>query len=257
MFQFGSASVDFVPDDNARSWISEGLTEARRRLGAPATQPRILTKLPDPAPNDLDSLFEFICSVQAQVGQDDVEFALVEIEPGRPPVPAGFEPLGDPREQMLHAFHRAGEYILLLAPAVFRLPELAVASAARELGRLALHRVGGHAPSVESSDYEADAELAAVALGLGVWIANGAYVFENACCGGGCGIDLSRVRAGLSLPEACFALALDGHRRGLSRRVVHKHLAATQRAALKASWRHVQDNPPPALASPTTSALER
>src|SRR5690606_41464717 len=61
------------------------------------------------------------------------------------------------------------------------------------------------------------------------------YRFENKCCGGGCGINLSQVRAGLSLTEICFALALDGHRRGWARRTVLRHLAATQKAATKRS----------------------
>ena len=34
-------------------------------------------------------------------------------------------------------------------------------------------------------------------------------MFENACCCGGCGINLRSVRAGLSLPEVSYALALD------------------------------------------------
>src|SRR5690606_28739241 len=85
-------------------------------------------------------------------------------------------------------------------------------------------------------DPEAAAELAGVALGMGLWVAGGAYLFENACCGGGCGVDLRGVRAGLSLPEAAFALALDARRKGLSRWTGARGLDATQKAAFKACW---------------------
>jgi hypothetical protein len=68
-------------------------------------------------------------------------------------------------------------------------------------------------------------------------------VYENACCGGGCGIDLKTLRAGLSMPEACFALAIDGHRKGLSRRVTGKALDSTQKAAFKRSWGFVRKEP--------------
>ncbi|MBC8070135.1 MAG: hypothetical protein IAG13_17505, partial [Deltaproteobacteria bacterium] len=90
----------------------------------------------------------------------------------------------------------------------------------------------------DNVDIEADAEIAAVALGMGVWVANGAYVYEKACCGGGCGLDLKSMRTGLSMPEACFALALDVHRKGIAPRHATKHLESTQAAALKtsASW---------------------
>jgi hypothetical protein len=177
-----------------------------------------------------------MCGVQAEIGQEDVEFTLLEVGDGAPQLPDGFAPLGDPTGQMLHGFHRDGEYVLLFSPGVFRVPQLLFASVARELGRIAVHLVGGHDSAIEPTDFEADAELAGVVLGMGVWVANGAYVYENACCGGGCGIDLKSLRAGLSMPEAVLALALDGRRKGLSRRAIAKHLEPTQRAAFKKNW---------------------
>ena len=241
MLNFSAQPVRFVPDDAARGWLAASLADLRRRLGPPATVPHIITDLPArvPKPTDLDSAFDFMCAIQEQIGQGEVEFALVELEESRPPVPAGFEPLGDPEGQLLHTFQRDQELLVLLAPAIFRLPQLVLASIARELGRIAIHRAGGHG-DIEPADYEAHAELAAVTLGMGVWVANGSYVFENACCGGGCGIDLRSIRAGLSLPEACYALALDAASKGLSRRLVGRRLDSTQRAALKDNWKHRQ-----------------
>jgi hypothetical protein len=160
-------------------------------------------------------------------------FTLYELE-NDPKVEPGFVPLGDPQGQMMHTFVRDGEFLMVVMPQIFRVAELLKASVARELGRIAVHIAGGH--QIEPEEIEADAELAAVVLGMGTWVANGAYIYENACCGGGCGIDLSSIRAGLSMPEACFAVAADAQRRGLSRRAIARQLAATQRAAFKASW---------------------
>jgi hypothetical protein len=247
--------VEFLPSADARQWLAEGLADHAARLGAgrdaPAAKPRWLQKPPVEKPRDLDALFEHICMVQAEVGQADVEFALVELQAGKGVAKQlpGFVPLGEPDGQLLHTFARGDELAMIVAPMLLRVPALVHASVARELGRIAIHRAGGH--MVEADDVEGDAELAAVALGMGIWVANGAYVYENACCGGGCGIDLKQVRAGLSMPEAVFALALDGQRRGLAPRHASKHLDSTQRAAFKAAVDCVAKQPQPlALAAP-------
>lgn len=253
MFGLSSAaSVEFLPSEDARAWVADGLRDHVARLGDPAHQPRLVTDTSVPKPRDLDDLFELMCGVQAEVGQADVELTLLELDPDDPPSRHGYEPLGDATGHLLHTFTKRDELLVVAVPAIFRVAELVRASVARELGRIAIHRAGGH--RVEPADYEGDAELAAVALGLGVWVANGAYVYENACCGGGCGLDLKSLRAGLSLPEACFGLAVDGQRRGISRRVVGKHLLPTQRAALKRSWSHVRKQPA-LTAGPIVAAL--
>ena len=255
MFQFGSElarkAPAFIPDDDARSWIAEGLSSHARKLGPVANRPQLIV---DPmgrshVPGGLDDLFELICGVQEQIGQDDVEFTLLEVTDRPPALPEGFAALGDPTGQMLHGFAREDEFALLFSPALFRLKELLYASVARELGRMAIYLHGGHDASVERADFEGDAELASVTLGMGVWVANGAYVFENSCCGGGCGVDLRSIRTGLSLPEAAFATALDAQRKGIGRRMVAKHLEPTQRAAFKQAWNHCAKNEHKALAA--------
>ena len=45
------------------------------------------------------------------------------------------------------------------------------------------------------------------------------------------------------MPEACFATAIDGQRKGLSRRSIAKHLESNQKAALKRSWDFVAKAP--------------
>ncbi|NVB39270.1 hypothetical protein G6O69_15610 [Pseudenhygromyxa sp. WMMC2535] len=272
MFQFGSAakaSPEFVPDEDAREWIAAGLVDLAGKLGEPARQPRLLT---DPAdlklgraasPWDLDSLFDMICGVQEFVGQGEVEMTLLEVDArsAGPQLQDGYESLGDANGKLLHTFRGPEEYLMLFAPAAFKVRELLLASVARELGRIALDRVGER-PALEDGDprqalleWEADAEIAAVLLGMGVWVANGAYVYENACCGGGCGVDLRSIRAGLSMPEACYALSIDSQRKGIRRRQVLKQLAPTQKAATKRCWSHLGSALPPALAAAEPAVL--
>lgn len=263
-----ASAPEFIPDLSSRDWIADGIVELASRLGPSARQPRLLTDASDlgfgssRTPRDLDSLFDLICATQEVVGQADVELTLLEAD-GRgagPELPPGYASLGDPKGKLLHTFRGPEEYLVLFTPTVFKVRELLFASVARELGRVALDRVGlapSLAPGLEQPDadalgqWEADAEIAAILLGMGIWVVNGSYKFENACCGGGCGVDLRSVRAGLSMPEAAYALALDSQRKGLRRRQVVRHLAPTQKAATKQCWGHVGDTLPPALAAAT------
>jgi hypothetical protein len=254
MFSFGAQAAqnapEFVPDPQSRDWLSSLLMRIAGRLGAPAASPRVVVSPPGGVvARDFDSLFDMICGVQDLVGQGGVELTLVEVTPGdAPAIPDGFMALGDPNGQMMNTLVRGDEYAMLYNPVAFKQAELLQAAIAREVGRIAIHRNGGHDADISQQDYLAEAELSAIALGLGVWIANGAYIFEQACCGGGCGIDLRSLRAGLSMPEASFATAVDTKRRGLSRRAVAKHLSATQKTAFKKSWAVISKTPPKALA---------
>jgi len=239
MFGSRQPEIEFLPEDDARARVACTHGSVAARLGSCATAPRIFSR--SKPPRDPDDLFEMMCDVQAQVGLAEVDFGLVDLVDGAPEVPDGFVPLGNPAGQLMHTFRRNDEFVTVVAPTIFRKAELLFAGAARELGRIALAVTGGH--QLEPQEYEAEAELAAIALGMGVWVANGSYVFQNACCGGGCGIDLRSLRTGLSMPEACFAAALDGHRKGLSRRSIARHLESNQKAALKRSWGFVAKAP--------------
>ncbi len=239
MFGSSQPAIDFLPEDDARAWVADTLSSVARRLGAPAQAPQFFSR--SKPPRDPDELFEMMCDVQAQVGQGDVNFGLVDMVEKAPEVPPGFVPLGNPAGQLMHTFRRDDEFVTVVAPTLFRKSELLFSGAARELGRIALSVSGGH--QLEPQEFEAEAELAAIALGMGVWITNGSYVFQNSCCGGGCGIDFRSLRTGLSMPEAAFATALDGHRKGVSRRSIAKHLESNQKAALKRSWGYIAKVP--------------
>lgn len=236
MFLFGTseakAAPTFTPDDDSRGAIAEALQAVIAHLGPAAAAPRWLSDAT--APRDVDGLFDFVCSVQSQVGQDDIEFHLLDWRPGEP-VPQGFVPLGDPNGHLVRTYVRARDLVLYVLPQAFKVPALLLGNVAREIGRLGLWQRPA-TPAVSQLDSEVAAELAGVALGMGTWVANGAYIFNNACCGGGCGVDLGSVRAALSLPQACFAVALDARRKNLSRRHAARQLESTQSAAFKANW---------------------
>jgi hypothetical protein len=260
MYTFGSeaaaAAPQFIPDETSRSWIAAGLRDVIAALGVVAEAPRyVKTPAEHELPEDLDSLFEFICATQEHIGQDDLEFTLLEMEPGKPPVPPGFEAIGNPEGHLLHTFARGrDELLMLVVPQVFRAAPLVLGGIARELGRMGL--IQRSSSSLADLDDEAAAELAGVALGMGAWIANGSYIFENSCCGGGgCGVDLGSVSVNLSLPEACFALALDGRRKGMSRRSLARSLEPTQRTAFKKNWSLASKSLPALAAAPSQASL--
>lgn len=252
-----ASAPQFIPNEDSREWIASGVVELAARLGSAASQPRILTDGSSfgfgtsRTPRNLDGLFDMICAVQEQVGQSEIELTLLEVDErgATPKLPDGYASLGDSRGKLLHTLRGPDEYLLLFTPAVFKVRELMLASIARELGRIGLDRVGLQPDPERLLEWEADSELAAILLGMGIWVTNGAYLFENACCGGGCGVDLRSLRAGLSLPEACYALALDSQRKGIRRWSVVRHLSPTQKAATKKCWSHLGDALPPALAA--------
>jgi hypothetical protein len=262
MFAFGDAqastSPNFVPEEASQGWIQTALARVRDRLGPSAGESKLITS-PSVlgAPRDLDSLFDLICDLQAQVGQEDLEFTLLANDQ-RANVDPTFEVLGDPTGQLMHSFFSKKEdsYLMLFSDAAFRVLPVLYASVARELGRLALHRSGGPLFAEDDEfehDPESEAELAAMSLGLGLWIANGAVMFENGCCGGGCGVDLRSLRAGLSVPEVGHALAVDARARGLGKWSISRHLESTQKAAFKRNWSAIKRAPAPAALAPASS----
>ena len=260
-FTGAGSSPQFVPQDDARDWIANAIAELATKLGAAAHRPQLLTDGaglgfgPSRTPGNLDSLFDMICAVQETVGQGDVELELVELDGSAPRLPDTYSSLGDSQGKLLHTLRGPGEYLIMFTPAAFKVRELLLASIAREVGRIALDLAGVQPvldedkPAESLMQWEADSEIAATMLGMGIWVANGAYLFENACCGGGCGVDLRSLRAGLTMPEACYTLALDSQRKGMRRRSVVKHLSPTQKSATKQCWGHVGRNTPPALAA--------
>lgn len=279
------ADDPFVPDRDIRRWIDAALSAMQPHVDQLVPRDaQLVEALPplDARPADLDQLFDVICGVQSVVGQGDVELTLLESGASGPDIPSHFVPLASPKGQLMHTLRGPGEYLMVYSPAMFKKAELMMAAIARQLGLVALDLLTSPQTGNEqqpqsgaglqlaqrpvalaqSPDSErlALAELVAIRLGLGIWIANGSYIFENACCGGGCGVPLGQLVAGLSMPEACYALASDSLLRGSKRRRVARSLAANQKAAFSKSWKlsdGAPDSPTPALAGGSAPILSQ
>ena len=260
--QQGSSSPEFVPPQDSRDWLVDVMQDIVNVLPHAATSGKWFHPPQQPIVG-LDPLFDLFCAVQAEIGQGEVDLTLVEADDSTRSLPAGFRPLSDGAGLLFQTLTNDEKFVVLYSPLIFRKQPILLAHAAREIGRISLylaqklqptHRLWQELPE-HAHSYS---ELAAILNGLGVWVVNGSYVFENKCCGVGCGINLSGLKAGLSLPEACFALGLEAARRGVSRREMGRHLDATQKAAFSASYRQLHQANNRALAlAPANAAVIR
>ena len=252
MFAFAlpGGGIDLVPRDEDRVWLESALASVVDQLGGIAASTRLVTPPSRPI-RDLDALFTLICDVQAHVGQRELEFELVDGDSPLPPLPGPLVAIGEPKGHLLHTMRAGSELVMLASRGLFKVQHLLVAHVAREIGRLALVQAGAFGEGVRGvvrDEPEAASELAAITLGLGPWVLNGSAVFENACCGGGCGVNLRSIRAGLSMPEAAYAVAMDARRRRLSSWSLSRMLDSNQRAAFKQSARVLGRTPAHAAA---------
>jgi hypothetical protein len=114
-------------------------------------------------------------------------------------------------------------------------PDLLTASLARSVGALVLHEAGeepkGH------SGAEA-AEIAAVACGFGVLLANGAEVWGKSCGG----LRMARATT-FSVEELAVALAIFVSLHRVKPSQARAHLGATQREALQLALSWIDSNP--------------
>lgn len=111
-------------------------------------------------------------------------------------------------------------------------PDVLAAALARAAGELVLHEAG------EDVDDAAEAELAAVAAGLGVLIASGSSVWAKSCGG----LRMAQATA-LSVEESTFALALFVGMHGLKASAATANLGATQREAFDLARAWTESNP--------------
>lgn len=114
-------------------------------------------------------------------------------------------------------------------------PDVLAASLARSVGALVLHEAG---EGSADEDPGPATEIAAIACGLGVLVANGASVWAKGCGG------LRMAQATLlSVEEATVALALFAGVHGVKESALRAHLPATQREALDLATAWTESNP--------------
>ncbi len=104
--------------------------------------------------------------------------------------------------------------------------DVLAASLARSVGALVLHE-GGNPQATDPVKSAEASEVAAVACGFGVLLANGAAVWAKSCGG----LRMARATA-LSVEEIAVALALFVEVSGVRHALARAHLGATQREAL-------------------------
>lgn len=275
MFSLGSlgdTSPKFLPDDTSQAWLLRQFLSVIESTAPHSSPARPWIHVPSFIPQDLDGFFDFICALQAQVGQDHLDLTVLPVSDQSPDIPSDYRALSSGQGQLMQTLFGRGEYVLCFSATLFKKTELLLASIARELGRIGLHqrlRADGTRNALvaqDTTDPEQEplsntrAELAAFALGTGLFVTNGSYIFENGCCGGGCGINLKNLKTGLSMPEAAFILAVDAIRRQEKPRAISRQLAPTQKAAFKDNYKALSKrgaNPQtlPQLAAPETQVL--
>jgi hypothetical protein len=113
-------------------------------------------------------------------------------------------------------------------------PDVLTASLARTVGALVLHEAGEDAEDAAGPE----AEIAAVACGLGVLVANGAAVWAKSC--GGLRMAQATV---LSVEETAVALALFTAVHGVKTTTAQAKLGATQREAFDHAVAWTESNP--------------
>jgi hypothetical protein len=114
-------------------------------------------------------------------------------------------------------------------------PNLLTASLARGVGALVLHEAGDE---IDPRSAAETAEVAAVACGFGVLLANGAAVWGKSCGG----LRMARATA-LGVEELAVALALFACLHGIKPGEVRAHLEPTQREAFDLAFAWVESNP--------------
>jgi hypothetical protein len=130
---------------------------------------------------------------------------------------------------------RDGGYRVFVAVADAGHPDLLATSLARSVGALVLGEAGEQV-AVEAAPETA--EIAAVACGFGVLLANGAAVWAKSCGG----LRMACATA-LSVEETAVALALFVAVHGVKESDAHAHLQATQREALDLALAWAASNP--------------
>jgi hypothetical protein len=113
-------------------------------------------------------------------------------------------------------------------------PEVLTASLARTVGALVLHEAGEDAEDAAGPE----AEIAAVACGLGVLVANGSAVWAKSC--GGLRMAQATV---MSVEESAVALALFTAVHGIKPGAAQARLGATQREAFDHALAWTESNP--------------
>jgi len=238
-----SATLEFVlPELPALRTVARKYAEVMARLDLTrGEQPLVLPNgewFPDTFRHDEESLERLVCRMQGYAGLERLEITSQLLgEPVGETCGTGgcgsgaCGPATAPGDLLPRLARTADGYRLEMPPAALRHPIALTATLARMLGAIALHEKGDPNP------LEASAELAAVALGFGVLVLEGSYLYTKSCGGPSVGRATVLSCGELALPFALF-LAIEDKRPGDAR----AELSTTQKAAFDEAWALVQSN---------------
>jgi hypothetical protein len=233
-----------LPSDDALRWIVRNYARLRAGHGAAIGTPQLVrptgTYFPDEFRGDAPSvalLFRRLVTYAPIADDLRIELAFVsedaEAAGGCGSVACGSGASPEARIRGVQEFDDG--YRVFVATADVAHPELLTASLARSVGALVLCEAGDE---VHFESSPAMAEIAALACGFGVLLANGAAVWAKACGG-------LRVASGtaLSVEETAVALALFVQVHVVNPSEARTNLGATQREAFDLALAWAESNP--------------
>jgi hypothetical protein len=236
-----------LPNREALTWIVQTFAHLRAAHGAAIGAPALVQPtgafFPDPFRSDGESLDRLLKRVLAYAPVSDelrVELAVLLPDEGNPGGCGSSvcgTGSGGERAAAMNVQDLEDGYRVIVSASDLGNADVLTTSLARAAGALVLHEAGEPVSAEE-------AEIAAVACGFGVLLANGASVWAKSCGG-------LRVAQATRLPveEIAVALALFVaiHRRSSANAAsvanVRKHLGATQREAFELASDWVESNP--------------
>jgi hypothetical protein len=206
-------------------------------------QPAVLPNgewFPDTFKGDIESLERLVCRMQGYAGLEATEigvrFSGEEPGEGSSCSPAKASSCGScaptvPGADEVGLERTADGFTMTLPRSVVAHPIAMTSTVARMLGAVRLLEAGETNPTAER------AELSAVALGFGVLLLEGSYVYAKSCGGP----SVTKLTA-LGCAELSFAFSLFSATEGHSIGDARKELSTTQRAAIDEAWALVRSN---------------
>lgn len=235
-----------LPSDDALRWIARAYARLRAAhgpaIGAPALVLPTAAFFPDAFSGDGPGVLRLLRRMMsyAPIAEDlPVELAFVAEDDAGSPAGCGSIACGSgpglrTRARGVEDLGDDG-YRVFVGPADVGHPELLTTSLARSVGAIVLREAGEQVAGEAQAETP---EIAAIACGFGVLLANGAAVWAKSCGG----LRMASATA-LSVEEVALALALFVAVHGAKESPARAHLHATQREAFDLALAWVASNP--------------
>lgn len=246
----GSATMqgmDPLSEPTVRSLVQRYAGLLRRHGAELGVRPLVLPTgrfFPDHFDSDERSACRLVERMKAHAGLDDVPTRVRVVPAEAPPDGAGGCSSGactvpaSPQDRVPRLVEEGDGWCIQIPEAELGHPIVLTALLARVLGHVFLAETVPEGQSIDRP-IEITADLAAVALGFGALLLEGAYIYSKSCGGP----QIGRVTA-LGVQELALATAIFASLGGHSMRAALRELSVTQRTALKEAHEWVKSNRP-------------